>query len=123
MWRVRGARGGRAPEVELGKRQQDWVHVSRSSRPCARPCRCPAVSARLGVRRAQDVEDEERDADRDGRVGHVEVGPLVVPPVGVDEVDHVAEAGAVDQVADRAAEDEGESERGAGAQPRGRRTK
>ena len=41
----------------------------------------PGLASRLGLGRAQDVEDEQGHADGDGGVGDVEVGPLVVPPV------------------------------------------
>src|SRR5947209_19109859 len=54
------------------------------------------------------VEEEEADADADGAVGDVERGPVVVADVEVEEVDDVAEAEAVEEVADGAAADGGQ---------------
>src|SRR6266513_3240342 len=74
-----------------------------------------APSGRLRVDRLAllHVEEEQPDADADGRVGHVERGPVVglAAPVHVDveEIDDVAEAEAVDEVADGAAEDQVEA--------------
>ena len=59
------------------------------------------------------VDGEQKDADADGGVRHVEGGPVVVVPVGVEEVDHLAEPYPVDEVAERPGEDESEGE-GAG---------
>src|SRR5207248_9726889 len=72
-------------------------------------------SGRLRVDRLAllHVEEEQPDADADGRVGHVERGPVVglAAPVHVDveEIDDAAEAEAVDEVADGAAEDQVEA--------------
>jgi hypothetical protein len=58
----------------------------------------------------QSFEDEQRGADRDGRVGDVERRPVPAEGVQVDEVDDVAEAQPVDEVAERAAEDQCQAE-------------
>ena len=49
---------------------------------------CTAVSQEVG----RHVEEHERHADRDRRVGDVEGPEVPVVPVGVDEVEHVAGA-------------------------------
>nr|GEU28492.1 hypothetical protein [Tanacetum cinerariifolium] len=63
--------------------------------------------AGLGQRAAQLIEDEQRGADADGRIGDIkrrEVAEAL--PVKIEEVDHVAVQHAVDDVAHRAAEDQ-----------------
>src|ERR1700722_20449795 len=64
----------------------------------------------LGVRwlRAEDFDEEEACADDDAAVGDVEVGPVVVADVDFEEIDDVAVADAVVEVADGSAEDERE---------------
>ena len=54
---------------------------------------------------SEKVENHQRDADGDRRVGHVERPEVPAAPVDVDEVEHVAGAQPVDQVAGRAADD------------------
>src|SRR5215472_6321117 len=76
-------------------------------------------SSAHAARLAQQPQREERDADADGGVRHVERRPVPRAPVDVDEVHHRAEARAVDQVADGAAEDEtdrDDAQRAAGGQ-------
>src|SRR3954468_10286299 len=51
-------------------------------------------------------EQHEHGTDGDGRVGDVEGPEVRVAPVDVDEVYDVAGDGAVDQVAERTAQDE-----------------
>lgn len=58
----------------------------------------------------EGLQEHEADAHGDRRVGDVEGGPVVAAPVDVEEVDHVAEAQAVDDVTDGAGEDQGEGE-------------
>src|SRR5690625_6751125 len=58
--------------------------------------------------RYQGVEEEEDDAGDDGGVGQVEGGPVPAGVVDVDEIDDVAEADAVDEVADGAAQHQGD---------------
>src|SRR5512133_2300160 len=67
----------------------------------------------LGLLRLAGVDDEHRDAHHDERVGDVERRPAEVhpvPPVPLDEVDHVPARDAVDEVPDRAGEHEPERE-------------
>jgi hypothetical protein len=54
------------------------------------------------------VEDENHRPDRNRGVGHVECRPVPARRVQIQKVDHVSEAQAVDDVANRAAEDQGE---------------
>ena len=61
---------------------------------------------RVGLLVAEHVEEEQADADADRRVGDVERRPVVAGDGEVEEVDDVAEADAVEQVADGAAEDQ-----------------
>ena len=71
-----------------------------------RPCRL-----RLAVEQA-----EQGDADRAGddrRIGDVERRPVVVAPMPLDEIDHVAVQQAVDDVAERAADHQRERQRAA----------
>ena len=56
------------------------------------------------------LQEHQGDAHGDRRVGDVEGGPVVGAPVDVQEVDHVTEAQAVDDVAYGAGEDQGEGE-------------
>ena len=60
------------------------------------------------------IEKEQACADDDGGVGQVEVGPGVGEDVDFDEVHHGAVDDAVVEVAERAAEDEGEGDRDEG---------
>jgi len=57
------------------------------------------------------VPDQQDGADRDRRVGDVEGGPVIAGDVPLDEIDHRAEANAVDDVAERSAKHEGERQR------------
>src|SRR2546430_928495 len=66
-----------------------------------------SASSAFMVREA--FEDEEHRSDGDRRVRHVERGPVPAGGMQVEEVDHLAIAEAVDQVAERSAEDERES--------------
>ena len=66
-----------------------------------------------GWLRAEDFEQQQAGADDDAAVGDVEVGPVVVDDGDLEEVDDVVEAGAVVEIADGSAEDEGEGD-GAG---------
>src|SRR5207253_3052861 len=61
-----------------------------------------SARAALGRRRAlaQQPQRQQGHADADRGVRHVEGRPVPGAPVHVHEVDHRAEAGAVDQVAD-----------------------
>ena len=84
----------------------------------ARPERiCRTVSAAGQLLRvsqvglgAEDFEEEEAGSDDDGGVGYVEVGPVVVDDADFEEVDDVAVADAVVEVAEGSAEDEGEGD-------------
>src|SRR4030095_12185298 len=61
----------------------------------------------------EELDDEQDDADDDEAVGEVEAGPgVAAPQAEVQEVDALAVAHAIDQVADRAPEDQAEGERG-----------
>ncbi len=51
-------------------------------------------------------EQDEEDADADGDVRNVEDREVVQPPVEVEEIDHIVQAHAVDEVADDAADEE-----------------
>src|SRR3954469_24232838 len=53
-------------------------------------------------------DDEERGAEGDCRVGDVECRPMPGTGVKVEEIDDLAITQAIDQVAERTAEDEGE---------------
>jgi hypothetical protein len=48
---------------------------------------------------AQHFDEQEAGADADGRVGNIEVRPVVVDDVDLEEVDDVGEADAIVQVA------------------------
>lgn len=61
---------------------------------------------------SQSVEDEEDAADDDGGVGDIEVGPVVVDDMDLEEVGDHAEAEAVPDIPDGAAEDESEGDHG-----------
>ena len=60
----------------------------------------PVVAGFAARSRAQRLEQHDRDADRDRRVGDVEHRPAPLAPVEVEEVDHLAVAHAADEVAD-----------------------
>src|SRR5262245_3302428 len=101
---ARKATARRSPYVwsvngPLSHATSQWLSGGRGKPGMVKSCGCISVGPSGGgghlrhpgargarLRRAQDVEDEEGDADRDRGVGHVEVGPLVLPPVDVDEV-------------------------------------
>lgn len=72
------------------------------------------LTLRVGVAGAHGVEHEQNAADDDAGVGHVEVGPVVVDDVDFEEVGDHAVAQAVPHIADGAAEDEREGQRGCG---------
>lgn len=54
----------------------------------------------------ESVEDQYHGTDGNGTVGDVEVGPVEATPVGANKIDHIAQADAVNQVADCAAENQ-----------------
>src|SRR3954468_9156439 len=54
----------------------------------------------------EHVDDHERDADGNRRIGDVEGPEMPGPPVDVDEIDHRTLRDAIDQVAGRSADDE-----------------
>src|SRR3546814_17880823 len=58
----------------------------------------------LGLSLEQPEQHDPHRPAHDGRIGDVERRPVVVAPVPLDEVDHVAGDHAVDDVADRAAD-------------------
>src|SRR3989304_2279746 len=60
----------------------------------------------LLLRPEQHVQDEKEDPDGDPDVGHVEGRPVIPVPVEVEEVHHVSEPGAVDEVPHRPSQDE-----------------
>ena len=62
------------------------------------------------MRGAERVEDQEDAADDDGGVGDIKVGPVVVDDVDFEEVGDHAEADAVPDIADGAAENESEGD-------------
>ena len=66
----------------------------------------------FGARRDQRMQDQQDAADHDAGVGHVEVGPVVVDDVDLEEVDDGPGADAVVGIADCAAEDQREPEGG-----------
>lgn len=66
------------------------------------------------ARGAERVEDQEDAADDDGGVGDIEVGPVVVNDVNLEEVGDHAEAEAVPDIADGAAEDQRQGHHGGG---------
>ena len=83
---------------------------------------------RLALRRApraeQRIEQQQPGADRDGRIGDVEGREIVLLPVHLDEIDDVAEPQPVDDVAERAAQDQrqrGREQRRAALEPRAAR--
>jgi hypothetical protein len=63
------------------------------------------------VRPNQHVQEKEDDTDGNSDVGHVEGRPVMVVPVDVQEVHHVSEPGAVDEIAQRPSQDEAQAER------------
>src|SRR5712691_10222890 len=90
---------------------EDSASLRRWSR-CLCAAKASALSSKARSPRSaplfmeQPLEDQQRRADRDGGIGDVECRP--VPPHGVEieEIDHLAEAQPVDDVAERAAEDQ-----------------
>lgn len=69
---------------------------------------------------AEDEVDEEQGGTADdGAVGEVEVRPHVIAEVEVEEVGDASEEDAVVEVADGAAEDEGEGKASPGERPSG----
>src|SRR5579871_4707954 len=67
----------------------------------------------LSLALEQSVENEQHDAQRQGRIRKIEGRPMIVADMDVEKVEHGAEADAVDHVAERPADDE--------AKPDGRR--
>ena len=61
--------------------------------------------------RHQLIPDEQNGADGDRRIGDVERRPVVAGDMPLDEIDDRSEADAVDDVAERAAEHQGERQR------------
>ena len=66
------------------------------------------VVRRRHGRGPQQVEDDDGDPERDGRVGHVEGPEVPAAPVNVHEVHDVPLADPIDQIAGRPAEDQRE---------------
>ena len=60
----------------------------------------------LLLRPEQHIQEEKEDPDGDPDVGHVEGRPVIAVPVDVQEVHHVPEPGAVDEVPQRPPQDE-----------------
>ena len=60
----------------------------------------------------KDIENHQDHAHGDRRIGHVEGPEMPVTPVGIDKIEHVAGARAIDQVADRPAKHPGNAEAG-----------
>src|SRR5512145_2285328 len=58
----------------------------------------------------ETIPDQQRGTAGNGGVGQIERGKVVTAPVEVEEVHHVTVGDAVDQVAQRAAENEGQRE-------------
>src|SRR5207248_8217321 len=52
------------------------------------------------------LEDEHHGADRDRRIGDVEGGPMPARGMEIEKIHHLAEAKSIDQVAERASQDE-----------------
>ena len=57
---------------------------------------------------ADDFDNQEEDADRDGRIRNVKRRPVIVAEVKLEEVNNVSEPEAVIEIAKRTAEDEAE---------------
>src|SRR5258706_1904548 len=77
---------------------------------CAAKASALSSSARLLFTPDEPFEDQDHGADRDRRVGDVERRPVPAERVEIEEIDHLAETQAVDDVADRAAQDQRQTE-------------
>src|SRR5690606_40757673 len=84
--------------------------VSDTNFPPSGP-RSPLARELLPPPLEQVVEDDERGADRDRRIGDVERREAPSAVVHANEVDHVSPQHAIDDVAERTAEDEREAGR------------
>ena len=104
----------RPPRISAWSRARERsVRRTLSQRSSLTPADAGSTVSTVTAQRARggrpvdhETEGEERDADRDRGVGHVEGRPVPAAQVDVHEVDDRAEAHAIDQVSDRAAEDE-----------------
>ena len=72
----------------------------------------PRCGSGPGVGRAEDLQQQQARSDHDAGVGDVEVRPVEVVDAHGEEVDDVVEADAVVEVAERAAKDERQRDRG-----------
>ena len=84
---------------QIGRGQQHAVGVDRES------VRAQAVLD-TRVTSPEHVENHDRDANRDRRIGDVERPEVMRPPVDVDEIDHRAGDDPVEEVAGGAADDQ-----------------
>src|SRR6185312_4361093 len=60
----------------------------------------------------EHLEDHQGDADVNGGVGHIESPEVPASTIEIEEVEHIAIHDAIDQVADRAADNERQSHPG-----------
>src|SRR5205807_2284522 len=101
---------------------EDSASLRRWSR-CLCAAKASALSSKARSPRSaplfmeNPLEDQQRRTDRDGGIGEVERRPMPAQGVEIEEIDHLAEAQPVDDVAERPAQDQ----RQPGARHRSRR--
>src|SRR5258707_2492653 len=69
----------------------------------------PILGLLRGAGRAQPVEDQQRRANRDRRIGEIESPEMPAEGMEVEKIHDVTEGNPVPQIAERTAEDQGES--------------
>src|SRR2546430_15971632 len=90
---------------------EDSASLRRWSR-CLCAAKASALSSKARSPRSaplfmeKPLEDQQPRADRDGGVGDVERRPMPAEGMEIEEVDHLAEAQPVDDVAERPAQDQ-----------------
>src|SRR5687768_9972146 len=95
-----------------------WLMYGDASGSLRRWSRCLCAAKASALRRSasslfmvdEALEDQDHRADADRRIGDVERRPVPAQRMEVEKIDDVAEAQAVDQVAQRAAEDQRQAE-------------
>src|SRR5260221_123388 len=69
----------------------------------------PILGLLRGAGRAQPVEDQQRRAHRNSRIGEIESPEMPAEGVEVEKIHDVAEGDPVPEIAERSAEDQGKS--------------
>src|SRR5437879_2582320 len=90
---------------------EDAASLRRWSR-CLCAAKASALSSKARSPRSaplfmeNPLEDQQRRTDRDGGIGEVECRPMPAEGMEIEEIDHLAEAQPVDDVAERPAQDQ-----------------